>query len=129
VERRYELKARIEKVARLTNVVSPLSNKERKNTFMSHVIGTGTNQLPDREKEEERSNHRHRHWHHGNSRHKRARGSSSYGLVIVRDLRQKVELHKMEDKVNVIKSATMNGLQAIEKQFNLNEKGLKRRRT
>jgi hypothetical protein len=30
VERRYVLKARIIKVARLTNVVSPLSNKERK---------------------------------------------------------------------------------------------------
>jgi hypothetical protein len=28
-----------------------------------------------------------------------------------------MELRKMEDKVNVIKSATLNGLEAIEKQF------------
>jgi hypothetical protein len=42
--------------------------------------------------------------------------SSSYGSY------DKVELPEMEDKVNVIKSATINGLETIEKQFELNEK-------
>jgi hypothetical protein len=34
----------------------------------------------------------------------------------------KVELPKMEDKVNVIKSATINGSETIEKRFELNKK-------
>jgi hypothetical protein len=42
--------------------------------------------------------------------------SSSYGSY------NKVELREMEDKVNVIKSATLNGLESIEKQVELTEK-------
>jgi hypothetical protein len=42
--------------------------------------------------------------------------SSSYGSY------DKVELREMEDKVNVIKSATLNGLETIEKQFELTKK-------
>jgi hypothetical protein len=42
--------------------------------------------------------------------------SSSYGSY------DKVELREMEDKVNVIKSATINGLETIKEQFELNEK-------
>jgi hypothetical protein len=42
--------------------------------------------------------------------------SSSYGSY------DKVELREMEDKVNVIKSATLNGLETIEQQFELTEK-------
>jgi hypothetical protein len=42
--------------------------------------------------------------------------SSSYGSY------DKVELREMEDKVNVIKSATLNGLENIEKQVKLTEK-------
>jgi hypothetical protein len=42
--------------------------------------------------------------------------SSSYGS------KNKVELREMEDKVNVIKSATLNGLETIEKQLELTEK-------
>jgi hypothetical protein len=42
--------------------------------------------------------------------------SSSYGSY------NKVELRKMEDKLNVIKRATINGLEMIEKWFELNKK-------
>jgi hypothetical protein len=42
--------------------------------------------------------------------------SSSYGSY------NKVELREMEDKVNVIKSAMLNGMETIEKQFELTEK-------
>jgi hypothetical protein len=42
--------------------------------------------------------------------------SSSYGSY------DKVELREMEDKVNVIKSATINGLETIKQQFELTEK-------
>jgi hypothetical protein len=42
--------------------------------------------------------------------------SSSYGSY------NKVELRKIEDKVNVINSATLKGLETIEKQFELNKK-------
>jgi hypothetical protein len=42
--------------------------------------------------------------------------SSSYGSY------DKVELWEMEDKVNVIKSAPINGLETIERQSKLNKK-------
>jgi hypothetical protein len=42
--------------------------------------------------------------------------SSSYGSY------DKVELREIEDKVNVIKSATLNGLETIEEQFELTKK-------
>jgi hypothetical protein len=42
--------------------------------------------------------------------------SSSYGSY------NKVELRDMEDKVKVIKSATLNGLETIEQQFKLTKK-------
>jgi hypothetical protein len=42
--------------------------------------------------------------------------SSSYGSY------DKVELREMEDKVKVIKSATLNGLETIKQQFKLTEK-------